>query len=102
MEKKIAKWRTVSGMKGVARDQLVSISSITSTREHQTEKVEGIFKAKELAFHTTDVRLEKSSQRNFVYVGSEGERVVIEKKMPCGSLGTCLCLLVLLKTSLVF
>lgn len=72
MGKKIAKWRTVSGMKGIARDQLLSITSITSTREHQTEKLEGIFKAKELAFHAIDVRLEKSSQRYFVYVGSEG------------------------------
>lgn len=52
-----------------ARDQLLTTSSITRTREHQTNIVEGMFKAKELAFHTTDVRLEKSSQRNFVYIG---------------------------------
>lgn len=66
------------------------------------EIVEGKFKAKELAFHTTDVGLEKSSQRNFVYLCSYGDRVVIEKKMLCQSLGACLCLLVLLKTSLSF
>lgn len=75
--------------------------SLPSTREHQTEIVEGMFKAKELAFHKTYMILEKSSQGNFAYMGSKGVRVVIEKKMPCGSLGTCRCLLVLLKISLI-
>lgn len=61
-----------------------------------------MFKANEMTFHPTDVKLEKSSQWNFEHRGSKGDRVVIEKKMPLWVIKYLLVLLVLLKTSLVF